>query len=77
MSEIVSNREDCDLRKYYGRESDGDEILKEAEQELYQRLDPIKDDILEVLRHHVRFNDAKMTYEESKDFILKTLGELL
>ena len=55
----------------------GKEKWEESEKELYQRIDPIRDELLEVIQHHARFNDAGMSYDDSRDFVLKTLGELL
>lgn len=55
----------------------GEELLEASQNELYQKIDPMIQDLKKAIAHHARFNDAGMDYSTARDYILETIGELL
>lgn len=65
------------LNKHLRAVQSGEELLEESQNELYQKIDPIIEDLKKVIEHHARFNDAGMDRSQVRDYVLETLGELL
>jgi hypothetical protein len=65
------------LNQYCRKQQSGEELLKESEKELYQRVYPLIDALREAISYHAANNDGGMDYGQSRDFVVETIGELL
>ncbi len=65
------------LDKHLREVQSGEERWIESEEELYKLIDPVIEALRNSIKHHVRFNDAGMDYNDARNYVIETIGELL
>lgn len=65
------------LNEHYRKQQSGEELWEESEAELYNKIEPLIDSLKEAIKHHARFNDAGMDYNDARNYAIETIGELL